>query len=138
MHDEAPAVRALSVDECWRRLSEGGIACLGLSAAGEPPVLRPVNFAVDGELLIVRTGEGRILDTARRRDGASLLLHGIDKLEHTGWSVVACGILQERESDARHLALPLRPWASGQKDRFVALRVEEVSGLAIPPGRGNR
>ena len=109
MHDDGLEVRQLAEDECWRRLSEGGVACLGLNAPGEAPVLRPVNFAVDGDVVIVRTGEGRIMDTARRCDAASLLLHGIDKFEHTGWSVVASGILHERESDTRHLALPLRP-----------------------------
>jgi nitroimidazol reductase NimA-like FMN-containing flavoprotein (pyridoxamine 5'-phosphate oxidase superfamily) len=133
-HSSDDPIETLSDDECQRYLREGGVACLGLSATA----LRPVNFVLDEKALVLRTGEGRILDAARGRQGAGLMLHGIDKLEHTGWSVVVRGVLVERPTDDRHLALPLRPWASGKKDRFVALLAHEISGRRIPPGRGNR
>jgi len=52
--------------------------------------------------------------------------------------VVVVGGLKELAADDTTAKLPLRAWASGQKDRFVALALEEVSGLRIPSGRGNR
>ena len=138
MRVDEDAIETLSPEECRRRLSEGGVACLALPEVDGAPVLRPVNFVLDDDALVVRTGEGRIFDAAQRSVPAALLLHGIDKLEHTGWSVIATGALTEREGDARHDALPLRAWAPGRKERFVALALEELSGLRILPGRGNR
>jgi len=115
----------------------GGVGCLGMPGPGAP-ILRPVNFALDGEALIVRTGEGTILDAARRGDPASFELDGIDRLEHTGWSILVTGVLAERPTDEAHLRLALRPWASGQRDRFVSLSLDEVVGRRIPSGQGNR
>lgn len=127
----------LSVDECRRLLSETGVGRLAMPGEGAPD-LRPVNFVLDGHAIIVRTGEGRILDAARRGDAAALEIDDVDPLEHTGWSVVVTGTIRERIADEATRALPLRPWGSGQKDRFVSLSLESVSGRRIPPGRGNR
>jgi len=123
--------------ECLRLLRAGGVGCIGLPSSGAP-LLRPVNFTLQGDALVIRTGEGRILDAARRLDLVSLEIQDVDRLEHTGWSVLVSGKLAELPSDALTAALPLRAWASGRKDRLVALTLDEVSGLRIPPGRGNR
>ena len=102
------------------------------------PDLRPVNYVLDGDAVVVRTGEGRILEAARRGDAVALEIDQVDRLEHTGWSVIVSGTLVERGADPATRALPLRPWGSGGKDRFVSLSLESVSGRRIPPGRGNR
>lgn len=127
----------LSPNECQRLLTEAAIGRLAMPATGAP-TLRPVNFALDGEALVIRTGEGSILDAARRGLSVSLEADGIDRLDHTGWSVIVVGTIRERATDDRTLALPLRAWASGKKDRFVSISMESVEGRRIPPGRGNR
>jgi nitroimidazol reductase NimA-like FMN-containing flavoprotein (pyridoxamine 5'-phosphate oxidase superfamily) len=127
----------LSRAECLRLLQPGGVGCIGLPDRGAP-LLRPVNFALQGDALVIRTGHGRIMEAAQRTDPASLESQAIDPLEHTGWSVIVTGKLAELPTDAVTLGLPLRAWASGRKDRFVALTLDEVSGLRIPAGRGNR
>jgi hypothetical protein len=127
----------LKVDECRRRLSESSVGRLATRGV-DAPAIRPVNFLLRQGQLVIRTGDGEILAAARRGETASFEIDAIDPLEHTGWSVVAVGKLQELPTDDEHLALPLRPWASGGKDRFVGLSLERVSGLRIPPGRGNR
>lgn len=132
-----PALETFDAAECRRYLDEGGVGRLAMRGAGAPE-LRPVNFALRGETVIVRTGDGSILAAARRGETAGFEIDGIDRLEHTGWSVVVTGKLSELPSDAENLALPLRPWASGRNDRFVGLSLDRVSGMRIPPGRGNR
>lgn len=107
-------------------------------SGADAPELRPVNFALRDDEIIIRTGDGTILAAARAGEAAGFEIDEIDRLEHTGWSVVVTGKLSERPSDAAHRALPLRPWASGRKDCFVALSLGRVTGLRIPPGRGNR
>jgi nitroimidazol reductase NimA-like FMN-containing flavoprotein (pyridoxamine 5'-phosphate oxidase superfamily) len=133
----APDLEQLDPAECRRLLGRGGVGRLALRGS-EAPEIRPVNFALVGDRLIVRTGDGSILAAARAGEAAGFEIDEIDRLEHTGFSVVARGRLSVLPSDASLLALPVRPWASGLKDRFVGLSLEHVSGLRIPPGRGNR
>ena len=133
----APSLEALPDDACRRRLADGGVGRVALRG-GDAPEIRPVNFVLRDDRVVIRTGDGIILSAARRGEAASFEIDGIDPLEHTGWSVVVAGKLGELPSDEHHLALPVRPWASGHKDRFVGLTLERVSGIRIPSGRGNR
>jgi nitroimidazol reductase NimA-like FMN-containing flavoprotein (pyridoxamine 5'-phosphate oxidase superfamily) len=132
-----PALEIFDPAQCRHWLAESSIGRLALPG-GEAPEIRPVNFALHADQVVIRTGEGRILDAARRGDAAGFEIDGIDPLEHTGWSVVVVGKLCELPTDPDHLALPLRPWASGRKDRFVGLSLDRLSGMRIPSGRGNR
>jgi hypothetical protein len=130
-------IEELSRADCKRLLGEGGVGRLAMSTKGVPEI-RPVNFALSGGVLIVRTGAGSILNAAQRGDAGAFEIDGFDRLEHTGWSVVVTGKLCEITHREVMLGLPLRPWASGTKDRFVALSLDRISGIRIPPGRGNR
>ena len=102
------------------------------------PEIRPVNFVLHERAIVVRTAEGMLLDAARRGVDAAFEIDGIDRLEHTGWSVIATGTLRELPSDERIRALPLRAWASGDKDCFVALSIKDLSGRRVLSGRGRR
>lgn len=138
VHEETDdGILILDASECRRLLAPGGVGCLGVPGDGAP-VLRPVNFAIHDGALVVRTGEGPILDAAARGDHAAFETDGIDRLEHTGWSVVVTGRISELPADDATLALPLRAWASGRRDRFVGISLDHVSGRQIPAGRGNR
>lgn len=134
---EAPPVRKLTTEECLRRLREGGVGRLAMRTEGAPEI-RPVNFVLDDGRLIVRTGEGSVMRAAKAAEAAGFEVDGVDRLEHTGWSVVVTGKLRALATNAELLALPLRPWADGTRDRFVTLSLDRVSGITIPPGRGNR
>jgi len=135
--DPGPGIETFERAQCFERLGQGGVGRLGLQGS-DAPQLRPVNFVLREDQLIIRTGDGSILAAARAGEAAGFEIDEIDRLEHTGWSVVATGKLSELDSSAANRALPLRAWASGQKDRFVALSLDRVTGLRIPPGRGNR
>lgn len=104
----------------------------------EAPEIRPVNFALRDAQVIVRTGDGSILEAARRAEPAAFEIDTIDRLEHTGWSVVVQGRLSELPTNHENLDLTLRAWASGQKNCFIGLSLDRVTGMRIPPGRGNR
>jgi nitroimidazol reductase NimA-like FMN-containing flavoprotein (pyridoxamine 5'-phosphate oxidase superfamily) len=132
-----PGIETFEAAECRRRLRVAGVGRIALQGDGAPEV-RPVNFTLRDGNVIIRTGDGAILAAAQRGEEAGFEIDDIDRLEHTGWSVVATGKLFELPTDDDHLALPLRPWASGRKDRFVGMTLDRVSRLRIPPGRGNR
>ncbi len=135
--DLGPGIETFEREQCLELLHQGGVGRLALRGV-EAPELRPVNFVLRDEQLIIRTGDGSILEAARAREAAGFEIDDIDRLEHTGWSVVATGKLSELEPNSENLALPLRPWASGDRDFFVAVSLNRVTGLRIPPGRGNR
>lgn len=120
----------LSEAECARRLSAGGVGILAM--VGTPaPLLRPVNFAVHEGWLLMRTGEGRILEAAARGEPASFVVSDVDRLEHAGWSVVVSGKLAAREATEALRRVALRPWARADKPNFVALSLDEVSGRRL-------
>jgi nitroimidazol reductase NimA-like FMN-containing flavoprotein (pyridoxamine 5'-phosphate oxidase superfamily) len=130
-------LEALSIAECERRLRTGGVGILALCGV-EAPVLRPVNFAVHENWVLIRTGEGQILEAAQGAEPASFVISETDRLEHAGWSVVVTGKLAERSSLGEIEKIPLRPWARTEKHHFVGLSIEEVSGrrLAARSGTG--
>ena len=136
MSTQGPELQTLSRSECLLRLRSGGVGRIALAGEGAP-ILRPVNFALHEGHVLIRTGEGSILEAARQRTPASFEIDGIDPVEHTGWSVVACGKLRGHEGPG-DLVPPLRAWASGRKDRLVVIQIDALSGLRIPAGRGNR
>jgi len=132
-----PGIEIFPSAECMRRLRAGGVGRIAMRGESAPEI-RPVNFTLRDGNVIIRTGDGAILAAAKNAEAAGFEIDEIDPLEHTGWSVVVAGKLFELPTDDEHLSLPLRPWASGRKDRFVGITLDRVSGLRIPPGRGNR
>ena len=125
-------LEVLSRDECVELLSASTIGRIGLSAGALPLVL-PVNFCVDRDRIVLRTGEGTKLEAASRNAVVSFEVDDIDPIFHTGWSVVVTGVASPLESEAelsRARALPLRPWAA-PGDRYVAISLEDVSGRRI-------
>ena len=123
----------LSREECLRLLATAHIGRVGLSAAALPVVL-PVNFAFDGTDVVIRTAAGTKLDAALRNAVVAFEVDEIDPVYHAGWSVMVTGMARElRTPDEleRARALPLRPWAPGARDSYIAIPVQLVSGRRI-------
>ncbi len=118
----------LTVEECERRLRAGAIGIVALPGSAAP-VLRPVNFVYEGDCVLIRTGEGQILEAASASEFASFVVFAADRFEHAGWSVVVTGRLRERP-DLAGASAP-RPWARAEKDHLVALSVHELSGRRL-------
>jgi nitroimidazol reductase NimA-like FMN-containing flavoprotein (pyridoxamine 5'-phosphate oxidase superfamily) len=123
-------MEAFSPAECERRLGHGGVGVLAMCGVAAP-VLRPVNFAVHEGWVLIRTGEGQILEAAQGSEPASFAISEIDRFEHTGWSVVVTGKLVERSGIGDVESVPLRPWARTPKHHFVGLSIDQISGRRI-------
>jgi len=128
---------ALSDEQCLLHLKAGAVGLIGLRRPGAP-ALRPVNYLLRENSILIRTGRGEILRSAQSGEPASFAISGIDPLEHTGWSVVATGRLSVLPADPALERLPLRAWAAAGRDHFVSLALDQVDGRHIPPGRGAR
>lgn len=121
---------ALGRADCDRLLAGGGVGLIALPGSGAPE-MRPVNFALQDHRLVLRTGVGQILDAARRGDPAAFAIVAADRFEHTGWSVVVQGRLEECPPGDRAFDAPVRPWARASKDAVVALSIEQISGRRL-------
>lgn len=126
-------LEVLERDECLRLLATQGVGRVGLSA-GALPVILPVNFYVDGDRILVRTGFGTKLAAAMRNAVVCVEVDEIDSVYHSGWSVLVTGTAREltgAEAEAA-LELPLRPW-SDRADHVIAIDIELVSGRRLTP-----
>ena len=128
-------MEVLSIPECEQLLRPGGLGILALSGVAAP-VLRPVNFAFLEGSVLIRTGEGQILEAAQASEPASFVISEVDRLEHTGWSVVVTGNLVERSSLGSLADIPLRPWARADQHHIVGISIDEISGRQIAEDLG--
>ncbi|MDP9210106.1 MAG: pyridoxamine 5'-phosphate oxidase family protein [Actinomycetota bacterium] len=123
----------LDKDECRRLLAERHLGRLAIPDFGGP-VIFPVNYVFDQDLVVFRTDPGSKLDAATERESVAFEVDAIDEATRTGWSVVVRGTLAEI-TDTAHLerlrALPLYPWAPGEKTRYVRVRPLSVTGRRI-------
>ena len=97
-----------------RLLRRGGIGRIGV-VADDTPSIRPVNFAFDGERVVIRTGDSVLAEAADRGTTAQLEVDEIDAFDHTGWSVIVTGLLTEHHGEVSPTNAPVQPWAPGDQ-----------------------
>lgn len=98
------------------------------------PAVEPVNFVLDGEAIIIRTAAGSKLSSAAHDAVVAFEIDEIDAEEHSGWSVTAVGhasVVRDEEERRRLEALPLRPWAPGQRNHFLKIPADVVTGRRL-------
>ena len=124
----------LDEEECMTLLSGGRVGRVGVTI-GALPAIFPVNFAVsDDGSVVFRTGVGTKLAAATDRAVVAFEVDDWDPLEHRGWSVLAVGraeVVEDPSELEGMRRLPLTPWADGNRDHFVRMPVEFVSGRRI-------
>jgi nitroimidazol reductase NimA-like FMN-containing flavoprotein (pyridoxamine 5'-phosphate oxidase superfamily) len=128
-----PQMEELDQDECRRLLAERHLGRLAVPDFGGPMIF-PVNYVVDEDLIVFRTDPGSKLDAATEREAVAFEVDAVDEATRTGWSVVVRGVLAEITDPAdlaRLRALPLYPWAPGRKTRYVRVRPLGISGRRI-------
>jgi nitroimidazol reductase NimA-like FMN-containing flavoprotein (pyridoxamine 5'-phosphate oxidase superfamily) len=127
-----PVLEILTADECTELLAPGGIGRVVLADAPGPVAL-PVNFAVlDGDI-VFRTMSDSPLATAEGSQ-VGFEIDRIDDAMREGWSVMVMGRLR-RIVDPDELEVarsrPIEPWAGGERDVYLRLTPEKVSGRLI-------
>jgi nitroimidazol reductase NimA-like FMN-containing flavoprotein (pyridoxamine 5'-phosphate oxidase superfamily) len=126
-------LESLPAAEAWRLLRSVPVGRVAFVVAGWPVVL-PVNFAVDGDAIVFRTGPGAKL-AAVGGGRVAFEADAADSTYRAGWSVLAFGIADEVVDPAevaRLEGLPVRPWAGGERSHWVRIRVVRISGRRVP------
>ena len=133
-----PTMRVLAAEECYRLLATQEVGRLGLNAE-HYPLIFPVNYALDGTTLVLRTHAGTILGAAEHAN-VTFEVDEIDRRTRSGWSVLVRGQAEEvgeshrSEIIARTHAAGVEPWAPGDKGHWLRLISHEISGRRIVPG----
>lgn len=131
-----PELQELTEEQCWQMLARKKVGRLAVSIENRPDIF-PVNYQVDGETVVVRTAPGLKLAAAILGAGVAFEVDSLDEMNQTGWSVVCHGRAEEVERveelmDAERLLI--EPWSKGDspKNRYLRIRVEEITGRQIP------
>jgi uncharacterized protein len=123
----------LGREECLRLLGTAAIGRVAVSV-GALPVVLPVNICVDEGTVVFRTAAGTKLTAACDNAVIALEADSVDPVYQAGWSVLVRGRAREI-SDPAELArasrLPLRAWAGGDRDHFIRLSPELISGRRL-------
>lgn len=128
----------LTSAECYQLLAGHEIGRLALHAE-RYPLIFPVNYALDGSTVIIRTHAGTILRAAEHAN-VTFEVDDIDRLRRIGWSVLVRGQAEEvgeghrAELVARTHAAGVEPWAPGDKGHWLRIIPHEISGRRIVPG----
>ena len=126
-------LEVLSVDECWQLLGEQRLGRLGIAIKNEPEIF-PVNYVVDGRSIVFLTAEGTKFAAAVLGGAVAFEVDDAHPELHSGWSVMIRGTAKEIDRLDDIVAaeeLPLAPWSSGTKTRYVRIQPHVVSGRRI-------
>lgn len=127
-------IEYLTTEECLHLLSTASVGRIAVTRDALPVIL-PVNYAVDGTSLVIRTSEGSVLRAARA--GGAVVAFEVDSLDErtmTGWSVLITGTLREVTAVSAVLRaeqLPLAPWVGGERRHFVRITPGLMSGRRL-------
>jgi nitroimidazol reductase NimA-like FMN-containing flavoprotein (pyridoxamine 5'-phosphate oxidase superfamily) len=125
---------SLSADECRALIARGGVGRVLFVEAGRGPVAIPVNYRMDGDDVVFRTGGGTRLADSLQQESVSFDVDHLDEALGEGWSVLLTGtaivITDPGELD-RVRSLDIEPWAGGDRQTYIRLRAHLVTGRAI-------
>ncbi len=131
-----PRTRELDVAECWERLRMQSTGRLAVVLDRAPDIV-PVNYLVNSETILYRTGSGRKVP-GTYGEVVAFEVDGWD--EHSGelWSVIVRGRARKAREpwELMHVQrLPLATWHPGDKPWFVVIEPHRVTGRAFVPAR---
>lgn len=119
--------------ECFRLVATLEVGRIAVAGTGLAPLVVPVNYVLDRDMVVFRTDEGSKL-LALLENPASFQVDFVDSFHHTGWSVLIQGTVEEvGPEQLDHLSL--HPWAPGGKVHWLRLLPFVVTGrwLHLPP-----
>lgn len=130
-HWYSSKLRDLDHEECLRLLRSQQVGRVAFADDSGPDVL-PVNYAMDGEdVLITTTGYGA-LARAVTNGRVAFEVDELDDYTESGWSVVVRG-RATRESPFDRSANRPHPWADGTRTYLLRITPDQVSGRRLIP-----
>lgn len=126
----------LPYEECLHLLATTPIGRVAFAADGDIVVL-PVNYALDGAMIVFRTDAGSKLTAAEQAKTVAFEVDSWDAATHDGWSVIINGKADEvvdAPTIERFEGLGLRPWAQADRRCWVRIRPDSITGRRVGIG----
>ena len=120
----------LDREECFALLASMSIGRIAVASPVGSPLVVPVNYALDGEVVVFRTDTGSKL-AALRHGAISFQVDLFDPGHRTGWSVLVQGIAYESAPDGAPAHVDVEPWAPGPKSHWIRIVPGHVSGRRL-------
>ncbi|MCX6394906.1 MAG: pyridoxamine 5'-phosphate oxidase family protein [Propionibacteriales bacterium] len=126
----------LGTEECVQLLHAGVIGRVAISTPDGPHVV-PVNYSVVDDRIIFRTTPYSVVGTYGTNTQMAFEVDHVDYEYWTGSSILARG-RGEAVSDPAEVqrikeTWPPHPWASGQRNLYIAIRWSELTGRRLGP-----
>jgi nitroimidazol reductase NimA-like FMN-containing flavoprotein (pyridoxamine 5'-phosphate oxidase superfamily) len=133
MSEEDP-IGMMTDEECWEMLRTQEFGRLAYHL-GDEVHLTPVNYAVEGETLLFRTGEGSKLLAVEMNPDVAFEIDEFD--DSRARSVIVRGVARHLDEHEEHRAenVPLRPWVATLKYDVVEIRPTQISGRSFELSR---
>ena len=127
---EEPAA-ILTENECLALLQSRETGRIAFDVDGRVEIF-PVNYGLQGQIIVFRTGPGTKL-TSASAGAVAFEVDDFDPASGIGWSVVAKGRTEEITTNtgraAEHLRrVPVHPAAPGDRWNWMAIKPTEISG----------
>jgi uncharacterized protein len=129
----APALEALSDDECRDLLAVAQIGRVVLSIDALPAAL-PVNYWLIDDAIVFRSTPGTKLTAALNHTVVGFEVDEIDPAGHSGWSVLVVGtstVVSDPAEIARLDQAGLRSWAPVSAPHYVKISIQRISGRRL-------
>jgi len=129
---DRPVLEPLTAAQCREYLGTAGVGRF-LLVESRGPVAIPVNYAMIGDDVVVRTSER----TSVARAGGSQVSFEVDHLDEAlaeGWSVLVSGdarVVTAAAELAAVRSLGIAPWAGGDRETYVRITASDMTGRRI-------
>ena len=120
-------------EACWERLRSEELGRLAVAVTGRPDIF-PINYTVSDGAIYLRSAEGSKLVSVVINEWVAFEIDGYIPADNHAWSVVAHGkaeLLGNLEIEEYVAGLPLFPWNTSPKNRFIKIDVLELSGRSF-------
>jgi len=130
---DRPTLEPLDAAQCRRYLGTSGVGRLVIV---EPrgPVAIPVNYAMLGNDILIRTGGRADLAAGAARPRVSFEVDHLDEALAEGWSVLVSGtarVVTDPDELTAVSTLGVAPWPGGDRDTYVRIIASEITGRRI-------
>ncbi len=135
MQMDSAGLEVLTREDSLKLLSSVPVGRIVFTDRALPAVL-PVNFVLDDETIVFRTGAGSKLAAATREAIVAFEADSFHEPTESGWSVTVVGPARRVEDPAevaRLEKLPLRSWVPVSPEHFVRIDIARVDGRRLLP-----
>jgi nitroimidazol reductase NimA-like FMN-containing flavoprotein (pyridoxamine 5'-phosphate oxidase superfamily) len=136
---EGRVLTEIADEECYRLLGSQSLGRLAVVRDGRPEIF-PVNYALDGRTVTLRTAPGVKLAFGSFSHVA-FEVEDIDPVTKEGWVVEVRGFAEEITDAGDEWSVHARgsavePWVEGVHDHYLAIAHGEISGRRISRSPG--